>query len=129
MLSDFFLVGIIVFDFICVFVGFYVIVLLGDFGVMIVKVESKKGGDIICVWLLFEGEYSFYFDLVNCNKLLIVIDFYVFEGVVLLCWLCLGVDVVIENFKFGILVEMGFVFELLCVEKLLLIIVLISGFG
>lgn len=69
------LVGVKVFDFLCVLVGLWCVMVLVDFGVEVIKVEYLVCGDDMCDWGLWIGDIEImYFNSVNCSKWLICVD-------------------------------------------------------
>ncbi|QCU78990.1 CoA transferase [Citricoccus sp. SGAir0253] len=109
--------------------GPYATALLGDLGATVVKVESVTGGDSSRAWPPFEGEHSLYFDCTNRNKESIAIDFYSDRGRTLLWDLAVSADVLVENFRPGVLATMGLDPEELRRENPSLVIASVSGFG
>ena len=123
------LAGITVLDLTRALAGPYATALLADMGATITKVESMKGGDSTRSWPPFENEHSLYFDSVNRGKSSVALDFYRPEGRALLRRMALASDVVIENFRPGVMAEMGLDAAGLRAEKPSLIIASVSGFG
>lgn len=123
------LAGITVLDLTRALAGPYATALLADMGATITKVESMKGGDSTRSWPPFENEHSLYFDSVNRGKSSVALDFYRPEGRALLRRMALASDVVIENFRPGVMAEMGLDAPGLRAEKPSLIIASVSGFG
>jgi CoA:oxalate CoA-transferase len=121
--------GITVLDLTRALAGPYATALLADMGATITKVESMKGGDSTRSWPPFENEHSLYFDSVNRGKSSIALDFYTPEGKALLRRMALASDVVIENFRPGVMAEMGLDAAGLRAEKPSLVIASVSGFG
>ena len=121
--------GITVLDLTRALAGPYATALLADMGATITKVESMKGGDSTRGWPPFENEHSLYFDSVNRGKSSIALDFYTPEGRTLLRQLALASDVVVENFRPGVMAEMGLDAASLRAERPSLIIASVSGFG
>ena len=121
--------GISVLDLTRALAGPYATALLADMGATITKVESMKGGDSTRGWPPFESEHSLYFDSVNRGKSSIALDFYTPEGRALLRQLALASDVVVENFRPGVMAEMGLDAASLRAERPSLIIASVSGFG
>jgi CoA:oxalate CoA-transferase len=119
--------GIVVLDLTRALAGPYATALLADLGATITKVESVKGGDSTRGWPPFEGEHSLYFDSVNRGKSSIALDFYSDEGKALLRRLALASDVVIENFRPGVLADIGL--ANLQADKPDIVIASVSGFG
>ena len=123
------LAGITVLDLTRALAGPYATALLSDMGATITKVESMKGGDSTRSWPPFENEHSLYFDSVNRGKSSIALDFYAPEGKALLRRMALASDVVIENFRPGVMAEMGLDAAGLRAEKPSLVVASVSGFG
>lgn len=123
------LAGITVLDLTRALAGPYATALLSDLGATVTKVESIKGGDSTRGWPPFEGDHSLYYDSTNRGKSSIALDFYSEEGKALLRRLALASDVVIENFRPGVLAEMGLDPDELRAEKPGLVVASVSGFG
>ena len=121
--------GITVLDLTRALAGPYATALLADMGATITKVESVKGGDSTRSWPPFENDHSLYFDSVNRGKSSIALDFYTPEGKALLRRMALASDVVIENFRPGVMAEMGLDAAGLRAEEPSLIVASVSGFG
>jgi len=109
--------------------GPYATALLADLGAEVIKTESIKGGDSSRSWPPFENDHSLYFDSANRNKSSIAIDFYTQPGRDLLWQLAVGSDVVVENFRPGVLATMGLDPDALREAKPGIIIASVSGFG
>jgi crotonobetainyl-CoA:carnitine CoA-transferase CaiB-like acyl-CoA transferase len=123
------LAGIVVLDLSRALAGPYCTALLADLGATIIKVESQKGGDITRAWPPFEGDHSLYFESINRGKSSLALDFYSAEGQQLLREMALNSDVIVENFRSGVMTEMGLDPDQLRAEKPSLVISSISGFG
>src|SRR5690606_651856 len=95
----------------------------------ITKVESVKGGDSTRGWPPFDGEHSLYHDSTNRGKSSIAINFYTEEGRALLKRMALASDVVIENFRPGVMAELGLDPAALVAEKPTIVVASVSGFG
>lgn len=123
------LAGITVLDLTRALAGPYATALLADLGAAVIKVESIKGGDSSRSWPPFENEHSLYFDSVNRGKSSVAVDFYTPEGKDLLRKLALEADVLIENFRPGVLATMGLDPDQLRASNPGLIIASVTGFG
>ena len=121
--------GIKVMDLSRALAGPYAASLLSDMGAEVTKVESIKGGDSSRSWAPFDGDHSLYFDSVNRGKSSVAVDFYSPAGKKLLWDLAMASDVLIENFRPGVLASTGLDPELLRVAKPGLIIASVTGFG
>lgn len=123
------LAGITVLDLSRALAGPYATALLADMGATVIKAESIKGGDSSRSWPPFENEHSLYFDSANRGKNSIAVDFYTPEGKDLLRKLALESDVLIENFRPGVLATIGLDPEELRAANPGLIIASVTGFG
>lgn len=123
------LAGITVLDLTRALAGPYATALLSDLGATITKVESIKGGDSTRGWPPFDGDHSLYYDSTNRGKSSIALDFYSAEGQALLKRMALNSDVVIENFRPGVMAELGLDPAALLTEKPGLVVASVSGFG
>ncbi|MDJ0317467.1 CaiB/BaiF CoA transferase family protein [Arthrobacter antibioticus] len=121
--------GIRILDLSRALAGPYATALLSDLGATIIKTESIRGGDSSRSWPPFEDDHSLYFDSANRGKESIAIDFYSPAGRDLLWQLAMSADVVVENFRPGVLSTMGLDPQELRAAKPELIIASVSGFG
>ncbi|WP_427006631.1 CaiB/BaiF CoA transferase family protein [Pseudarthrobacter sp. H2] len=121
--------GVKVLDLSRALAGPYATALLTDLGADVTKVESIKGGDSTRQWPPFENDQSLYFDSANRGKSSLALDFYSADGKALLWKLALASDVVVENFRPGVLSKMGLDPAELRAAKPELIIASVSGFG
>ena len=81
---------------------------LGDLGADVVKVERPAEGDDTRHWgPPFAGEDAAYFLSLNRNKRSIVLDLKTGNGVAAVRRLAAEADVVIENFRPGLMRELG----------------------
>ncbi|GAA1365219.1 hypothetical protein GCM10009596_28800 [Arthrobacter rhombi] len=121
--------GITVLDLSRALAGPYATAMLADMGAHVIKVEGANGGDSSRSWPPFENEHSLYFDSANRNKSSISVDFYTDEGKSLLRRLALQADVLVENFRPGVLGAMGLDPDELRTSNPGLVVASISGFG
>jgi crotonobetainyl-CoA:carnitine CoA-transferase CaiB-like acyl-CoA transferase len=103
--------------------------LLSDFGAEIIKVEGTPSGDPTRAWGPFDGDESIFFASVNRGKQSILMDFRAEGSMQLLREMLADIDVLIENFRPGVLTTMGLDPDELRAEFPRLIIASISGFG
>ena len=113
--------------------GPHAAMMLGDLGARVIKVESS-GGDDSRGWgppFLGEGEdrESTYFMAANRNKESIVLDLKSDDGRDVLTRLVERADVLMENFRVGVLDRLGFSVERLHELNPRLVIMSITGFG
>lgn len=107
--------------------------MLGDLGAKVIKVEHPQGGDESRGWgPPFVGpdrDISTYFLSANRNKLSITVDLKSPDGKKLLERLVRQSDVLIENFRTGVLDRLGFPVDRLHELNPRLVVLSITGFG
>lgn len=103
--------------------------ILGDLGAEVIKVEAPDGDLTRGLPPHFVGEESAYYLSVNRNKRSIVLDLKSDAGKAVLRRLALASDVLIENFRPGVLERLGLSYSELSREKPDIIWCSISGFG
>jgi crotonobetainyl-CoA:carnitine CoA-transferase CaiB-like acyl-CoA transferase len=109
--------------------GPYCTQVLGDLGAEVIKVEGLQGDLARGIPPYFEGADSVYYLSVNRNKRSVAIDLKLPDGLQLLKDLILKCDVVVENFRPGVLERLGVSSATLCKSRPSLIWCAISGFG
>jgi CoA:oxalate CoA-transferase len=102
--------------------------MLADMGAELIKVESRSG-DQTRQFPPFKGRYSSYFSQFNLGKKSVCIDYRRPEGVDLIKRLVAKCDVVLENFRPGLLATMGLGYPVLRKINPRIILCSISGFG
>ncbi|MDN5896762.1 MAG: CoA transferase, partial [Nocardioides sp.] len=126
------LVGTVVLDLSRAVAGPQTGMMLGDMGARVIKVESPKGDDSRGWGPPFigeDGEEATYFYCVNRNKESITLDLKDSEDSYVLARLVKRADVLIENFRTGVLARLGFSVERLHELNPGLVILSITGFG
>ena len=103
--------------------------LLGDFGAEIIKVENPNLPDAIRAWGVLEGGFQPWWLVISRNKLPVTLNLRTPEGVNMLAELIKKSDVLVENFRRGVLDRLGFPTERLFELNKGLIIGRISGYG
>jgi crotonobetainyl-CoA:carnitine CoA-transferase CaiB-like acyl-CoA transferase len=121
--------GIRVLDFTRVLAGPAAALALADLGAEVLKVEPPDSGDDTRLFPPFRQEVSHYFLSVNRGKKSIVIDLKSEAGVALAKSLAAKSDILIENFRPGVMDRLGLGYEILAAENPRLIYCAISGFG
>jgi CoA:oxalate CoA-transferase len=109
--------------------GPYCCWLLGSLGADVIKVERPDGGDPVREVGPFVYGQSTYFGSVNRNKRGVVIDLKSGEGKSALAELIKKSDVLVENFRPGVLAKLGFAEAALKALNPDLIYASITGFG
>lgn len=120
--------GIRVLDLTRVFAGPIAGRTLSDLGADVVKVEPPDG-DVTRLWGRKTAGLSTYFTQQNCGKRNICIDLQAPDGPELVARLAEHADVVIENFRPGVMARFSLDWEALSARKPSLIMLSISGFG
>lgn len=121
--------GIKVLDFTRLFAGPFCTMLLGDLGADVVKVEAPEGDSIRPQGPPFHKGFSFSYLAVNRNKRSIVIDMKSPDGKALARRLALTADVIVENFRPGVMERLGLGYEQLVTDNPKLIFAAMSGLG
>jgi succinate--hydroxymethylglutarate CoA-transferase len=121
--------GIRILDFTRLFAGPFCTMLLGDLGADVVKLEGAEGDPIRHQGPPFFHGHSMSFLAVNRNKRSIVLDLKSEIGKGLARRLALAADVVVENFRPGVLDRLGLGYAEFAEQQPRLIYVSISGMG
>ena len=121
--------GIRILDFSIALTGPYAATLLADQGASVVKVERPGFGDI-ARWIgVSVGGMSSLFQMCNRGKRSIGIDLYSEQGRDIAIQLAAEADVVVQNFRPGVMDRLGLGYDALRGERDDLIYVSLSGFG
>lgn len=99
--------GIRVLDLTRVLSGPFCSMMLGDMGAEVIKIEPPKGDPVREQGAMPNG-FSWYFAAFNRNKKSIVLDLYSEAGKEVLARLIRDADVMVDNFRPGVLARMGF---------------------
>jgi crotonobetainyl-CoA:carnitine CoA-transferase CaiB-like acyl-CoA transferase len=127
--------GVLVVDLSRALAGPHAAMMLGDLGARVIKVESPDGGDDTRSWgpPFMPGSdgaaHSTYFLSCNRNKESIALDLKSEDGRDTLAALVRRADVLVENFRPGVLDRLGFPVERLHELNPRLVVLSISGFG
>jgi crotonobetainyl-CoA:carnitine CoA-transferase CaiB-like acyl-CoA transferase len=118
-------------DFSRVLAGPFATMMLADFGAEVTKVERPGGGDETRAWgpPYDERGEATYFQSVNRNKSSIVVDMSTEEGLAELRRRAREADVLVENFRPGLMADKGLDYETLRAENPRLVYCSITGFG
>ncbi|WP_063065643.1 CaiB/BaiF CoA transferase family protein [Nocardia violaceofusca] len=103
--------------------------ILGDFGAEVIKVERPKTGDELRNWRLYGGDTSMLYRTVNRNKKSITLDLRTDAGRAIVLDLIRQCDVLLENFRPGMLEKWGLGPEVLDEANPDLVITRISAYG
>ncbi|MDW7747532.1 CoA transferase [Halomonas sp.] len=123
------LAGIRVIDLTRVISGPFCTQILGDHGAEVIKVESPGRGDVVRSQGNMVNGFSWYFAQFNRNKRSMTLDLRQEAGKAVLHRLLENADVLVENFRPGVLAKMGFDDETLRARYPRLVVGRINGFG
>ena len=120
--------GIRVLDFSAMIAGPYCTRLMADLGADVIKVEPPEGDYMRSRAPLREGR-SVYFGVVNAGKRSMAVDLKKPAGAALVKDLAAASDVVVENFRPGVMQRLGFDYAALSAANPRLVYCSISGYG
>ena len=124
------LAGLTIVDLTRVLSGPYCTMLLADMGARVIKIEQPGRGDDTRAWgPPFVGDESAYFLSINRNKESVTLDFKAAEGRRILNQLINTADVVVENFRPGVMSRLALDYATLAERHPRLVFCSISGFG
>jgi len=103
--------------------------LLGDFGAEVIKIENANAPDAIRAWGVLEGGFQPWWLVGSRNKLPITLNLRTSEGAEIFAELVKKSDVLVENFRPGVLDRLGFPCERLFELNKGLVIGRISCYG
>lgn len=113
--------------------GPHAAMMLGDLGARVIKVESPQGDDSRAWGPPFVGEeaarQSTYFMSANRNKESVVLDLKTADGLAALRALVRRADVLVENFRTGVLDRLGLGIDDMRALNPRLIVLSVTGFG
>jgi crotonobetainyl-CoA:carnitine CoA-transferase CaiB-like acyl-CoA transferase len=121
--------GIKVLDFSRILSGPYASMILADLGAEVIKVEPIEKGDETRGFPPFQGKLSHYYIALNKNKKSIALNLKSPEGAQIARDLARQSDIVLENFRPGVMDRLGLGYQTLHEENERLIYCSISGFG
>jgi CoA:oxalate CoA-transferase len=121
--------GIKVLDFSRVLAGPYCTMLMADMGAEVIKIERPGSGDDTRGFGPYQNGESAYFALLNRGKKSITLDLKSVEDIEIIKSLVKESDVVVENFRPGVMKKLGLDYETLKGINPKLIYTSISGFG
>jgi crotonobetainyl-CoA:carnitine CoA-transferase CaiB-like acyl-CoA transferase len=122
------LAGLLVVDFTIVMSGPMCTRMMADAGADVLKIEPP-GGDVVRQRPPMRGGISTYYASMNCGKRSVILDLASDEGKRLARELVLKADVVVENFRPGVMKRLGLDYATLAKDNPRLIYASISGFG
>lgn len=121
--------GVRVLDLTNVMAGPYCSMVLGDMGAEVIKLESTEGGDTTRRFDPQVNGESYCFAVLNRNKKSLAIDMKDPRGKEIVLKLAEKADIVIENFRPGVVRKLGIDYDSLKVRNPGLVYASLSGFG
>ncbi len=103
--------------------------LLAEFGADVIKIESPEGGDPIRQWRVLKDGNSLWWSVQSRNKKSITLNMKDERGQEIARKLALDADIVIENYRPGVLEKWNLGYEQLKAINPALIMVRLSGYG
>lgn len=103
--------------------------MLAEFGADVIKIESPDGGDPIRTWRVLKDGTSLWWSVQARNKKSLTLNLKTPEGRAIARQLALEADIIVENYRPGVLEKWDLGYEQLKKEKPSLIMVRLSGFG
>ena len=121
--------GILVLDLTRVLAGPFCTMLLGELGARVIKVERRGGGDPSRGFGPFLDGRSLYFGFINRGKESIALDLKDEHDRALVARIAARADVLVENFRPGVLERLGLGWDALSARNPRLVYASASGFG
>lgn len=103
--------------------------MLGEFGADIIKIESPQGGDPIRQWRVLKDGNSLWWSVQSRNKKSITLNMKDSRAQEIARRLALDADIIIENYRPGVLEKWSLGYEQLKAINPALIMVRLSGYG
>jgi len=121
--------GVKVIEFGTLIAGPFCARVLAEFGAEVIKVESPEGGDPLRQWRKLHEGTSLWWYVQARNKKSVTLNLKHPDGLALARKLCASADIVIENFRPGVMEKLGLGWEVLSADNPGLVMVRLSGFG
>ena len=122
------LTGLKILDLTRVVSGPFCTMLLADLGAEVIKIESPEGDPSRVTGIIGAGENPYFVNL-NRNKRAITVDMKKSEGKEIIRRLVKKSDILVENFRPGVMDRLGLAYQALSELNPELIYAAISGFG
>jgi formyl-CoA transferase len=103
--------------------------ILAEFGADVIKVESPDGGDPLRQWRKLHEGTSLWWSVQARNKKSLTANLKHPEGLAIVRRLAAEADIVVENFRPGVLEKLGLGWDVLSAANPGLVMVRLSGFG
>ena len=103
--------------------------MLGEFGADVIKIEAPDGGDPIRHWRILKDGTSLWWSVQSRNKQSLTLNMKDERGRAIAKRLALEADIIVENYRPGVLEKWGIGYEQIKAENPAAIMVRLSGFG
>jgi len=103
--------------------------LFGDYGAEVIKIEAPDGGDPMRRWGVCVDDTSLWWPIIARNKRSVVADLKHPDDLAFVQRLAAECDVVLENFRPGVLAKFGLDYDTLSAANAGIIVTHVSGFG
>jgi crotonobetainyl-CoA:carnitine CoA-transferase CaiB-like acyl-CoA transferase len=103
--------------------------LFGDYGAEVIKIEAPDGGDPMRRWGTCVDDSSLWWPIIARNKRSVVADLKDPDDLAFVRRLASECDVVLENFRPGVLAKFGLDYDTLAATNPRIIVTHVSGFG
>ncbi|MFM9980462.1 MAG: CaiB/BaiF CoA transferase family protein [Burkholderiales bacterium] len=123
------LAGLRVLDLSRALAGPFCATILADLGADVIKIEPTPGGEMVRGWGPFADGISVYYLSIHRNKRSLAINFRDPAGLELIRTMADRADILIENFKPGVMADMKMDYATLAARNPKLIFASITGFG
>jgi crotonobetainyl-CoA:carnitine CoA-transferase CaiB-like acyl-CoA transferase len=123
------LAGLRVVDLSRALAGPFCAMILADLGADVVKIEPTPDGEMVRGWGPFQDGVSVYYLSIHRNKRSLAVNFRDARGLELIRRLAGAADVLVENFKPGVMADIQMDYATLAADNPRLIFASITGFG
>jgi crotonobetainyl-CoA:carnitine CoA-transferase CaiB-like acyl-CoA transferase len=123
------LAGLTVLDLSRALAGPFCAMILADLGAEVIKIEPTPAGEMVRKWGPFKDGESVYYLSIHRNKRSLALNFRDPRALELIREMADQADILVENFKPGVMEEMGMAYETLHARNPRLIFASVTGFG
>ena len=121
--------GVRVIEFGTLIAGPFCTRVLAEFGAEVIKIETPGSGDPLRKWRKLHGDTSLWWYVQARNKQSVTLNLKTPEGIDIARRLIAGADIVVENFRPGVMEKLGLGWDVLSADNPGLVMVRLSGFG
>jgi len=123
------LAGLTVLDLSRALAGPFCAMILADLGAEVIKIEPSPEGEMVRKWGPFKDGISAYYLSIHRNKKSLALNFRDPRALALIREMAATADILVENFKPGVMADMGMDYPVLKAANPKLIFASITGFG